>query len=151
MVSKEKELELINTIKEMLKNGDSEEDIITIFDGFGLDKEYIKELINKAKGKKTIHDFISMQQKEEAQISQKTKQTQSSLTNTQVEQDNNMKEKNKDMKEIKDQVQKLNEKMDKLNEDLEKIKEDVEATRLVLEKLMKIYRSVLNKMLSKYS
>ena len=52
MVSKEKELELINTIREMLKNGDSEEDIITIFEGFGLDKEYVSELIDKAKGKK---------------------------------------------------------------------------------------------------
>ena len=148
MVSKEKELELINTIREMLKNGDSEEDIITIFEGFGLDKEYVSELIDKAKGKKTIHDFISVQQVEEAQ------KLQTSLNDTQNKQDkqnNNVEKKNEDMEEIRNQIQKLNEKIDKLSEDLEKIKEDVEATRLILEKLMKIYRSVLNKILSKYS
>ncbi len=144
MVSKEKELELINTIREMIKNGDSEEDIISIFEGFGLDREYIKELIERAKGKKTIHDFVFENPQQNVQSQHQKNVVQNASQNVETV-------KIDSLEKINDQIQKLNEKMDRLNEDLEKIKEDVETTRLILEKLMKIYRSILNKILSKYS
>ncbi len=149
MVSKEKELELINTIKEMLKNGDSEEDIISIFEGFGLDKEYIKTLIKKAKGGKTLHEYFSplKQEQKDNNLIKDTQISRITYKNTQQIDSKSLDE----IKELKEQIKILNEKIENLNNDIAKIKEDTEATRLILEKLMKVYRSVLNKLLAKYS
>ena len=153
MVSQDKELELINTIKEMLKNGDSEEDIISILEGLGLDRNYIKQLIEKAKNGKTLHDFVK-QQNVDSQKPQENNQ----IVKQKIREHKTVDVNDEDIKKLLDEIEilkknleEINKKLDKMENNFERIKEDTESTRLILEKLMKVYRVILNKILSKYT